>query len=149
MKTTALLLLASLGLLSSAFAHGEVEIGPNGGRILEFSKDETMHGEVTVKDGRFLIALLDKNRKPVAIETQQLTATLGDRSRPEKLPVETQAGKFAVPLVKAGEWVIFQFRPAAKAKPVTARLHYDTAPCGACKKPEWLCICHEEPAAKK
>ena len=149
MKKQILTLLSSLALTAAAFAHGEVEIGPNGGRILEFSKNETMHGEVTVKDGKFTIALLDKDMKPVALAEQELTATSGDRAKPEKLAVEKKDGKFVVPTVKDGEWVIFQYRETAKAKPITARLQYETKACGECKKPEWLCICAAEKGKKK
>lgn len=149
MKKQILALLGSLALTTAAFAHGEVEIGPNGGRILEFSKNETMHGEVTVKDGKFHIALLDKDKKPVALAEQELTATSGDRAKPEKLTVEKKDGKFVIPTVKEGEWIIFQFRESAKAKPVTARLQYDTKPCGECKKAEWLCTCAAEKGKKK
>ena len=51
---TKLLLLTLISTLT--FAHEGVERGPNGGRILEFSKNETMHGEVTLKEGKFQIA---------------------------------------------------------------------------------------------
>ena len=141
MKKQLLTLLSSFVLTAAAFAHSEVELGPNGGRILELSKDQSMHGEVTVKDGKFQIALLDKGMKPVALAARELTATSGDRAKPEKLAVEKNDGKFIVPTVKEGEWIIFQYRETAKAKPITARLQYDTKPCGECKKPEWLCIC--------
>jgi len=141
MKKQLLTLLSSLALTAAAFAHGEVEIGPNGGRILEFSKDETMHGELLLKDGKFVISLLDKNMKPVALAEQELTATSGDRSKPEKFTVEKKDGKFVVPTVKEGEWIIFQFKDSAKAKPITARMQYDTKTCGTCKAAEWLCEC--------
>jgi hypothetical protein len=144
MKKTILNLIALLVLASaSAFGHGGIELGPNGGRILEFSKNETMHGEVTVKDGKFHVALLDKNMKPVALEAQELTATSGNREKPEKLSVEKKDGKFVVPTVKEGEWIIFQFKENAKAKAVTARLEYDTAVCSKCKAPEWVCECEK------
>src|SRR6187399_164839 len=140
MKKHILTLLSSLALNAAASAHSDVELGPNGGRILEFSKDQSVHGEVTVKDGKFHIAVLDKDMKPVALEDQSLTATSGDRAKPEKLIVEKKDGKFVVPTVKEGEWIIFQFKDTAKSKPITARLQYDTKVCGECKKPEWLCI---------
>jgi len=149
MKQSMLILLAALLLNSSAAAHGDVELGPHGGRILEFSKNETIHGEVLVKDNHFHIALLDKDMKPVALVEQDLTATSGDRAKPEKLTVEKKDGAFVVPAVKAGEWVIFQFRDNAKAKPVTARLQYDLTVCGACKEPEWVCKCAAKSAKEK
>ncbi len=149
MKKNIASFLITLALSASAFAHGEVELGPNGGRILEFSKNDSMHGEVTVKDGNFHIAVLDKAMKPVALAEQTLTATSGDKAKPEKLTVEMKDGKFVVPAVKEGEWIIFQYRETAKAKPITARLQYDTHACGECKKPEWLCVCASEKGKKK
>ena len=82
---TKLLLLSLITTLT--FAHEGVELGPNGGRILEFSKDETMHGEVTVKGDKFHIAVLDKDMKPVTMNEQTLTAVTGDRAAPQKLTV--------------------------------------------------------------
>jgi len=149
MKQTILTLLVGLALSASAAAHGEVEIGPHGGRILEFSKNETMHGELLVKDNQFHITLLDKDMKRVALGEQELTATSGDRAKPEKLAVEKKDGTFVVPVIKAGEWVIFQFRENAKAKPVTARLQYDLTSCGTCKSPEWLCKCAAKESKEK
>ncbi|MDZ4405539.1 hypothetical protein [Prosthecobacter sp.] len=130
-----------------AFAHEGVELGPNKGRILEFSKNETMHGEVIVKGDKFHIALLDKDKKPVAMDKQTLTATTGERDKPVKLAVEKDAKGFVVPVVKAGEWLILQYKNSPDAKAVTARLEYNTSTCEECKKAEWLCEC--KPAAEK
>lgn len=149
MKKQLLTLLSSLALAVSALAHGEVEVGPNGGRILEFSKNETMHGEVIFKDGKFHIALLDKDKKPVALGEQTLTASGGPTNKAEKLAVEKTDGKFVVPAVKAGEWLILQFKDNAKAKAITARMQYDTSICSACKEPEWLCKCDQNADKKK
>lgn len=124
-----------------AVGHGGVEIGPNGGRILEFSKNETMHGEVTVKGDKFHIAVLDKDMKQVAMDKQSLTAITGDRNSPTKLEVTKDAKGFLVPLVKAGDWLIVQFKLAPDAKAITARLEYNTSTCPECKGPEWLCKC--------
>lgn len=143
--TTLILALSS----TFAFGHGAIETGPNGGRILEFSKNETMHGEVTVKDGKFHVAILDKEMKPVSLADQKLTITGGDRNNPEKLPVEKQGDHFTAPTVKDGQWVIFQFRETSSAKPVTARFQYETSTCGECKKVEWLCACGSDEAKKK
>jgi uncharacterized glyoxalase superfamily protein PhnB len=140
-KLTTLLLTLTAAL---AFGHSGVELGPNGGRILEFSKNETMHGEVTVKDGQFHIALLDKDMKPVAIADQTLAATTGDRDDPQKLVVSKTEKGFTLPLVKAGAWLIVQFKADAKAKAVTARLEYNTENCGGCNAAEWLCKCKKE-----
>ncbi len=141
MKKHILTILSSLILSAVAMAHGDIELGPNGGRILEFSKNESMHGEVLFKDNQFHISLLDKDMKPVVIADQELTATSGDRSKPEKFAVEKRDNKFIVPAVKSGEWIIFQFKDNAKAKAITARLQYDLTTCSACKEPEWICQC--------
>src|SRR5687768_15226675 len=140
-KLTALLLALTTTI---AFGHGGVELGPNGGRILEFSKNESMHGEVTVKEGKFHIALLDKDLKPMKVEAQSLTATGGTREKPAKLEVTKDATGFTLPVVKEGQWLIVQFKETPKAKAVTARLEYDTSICDGCKKAEWLCECKPE-----
>lgn len=144
-KLTALLLSLTTAI---AFGHGGVELGPNKGRILEFSKNESMHGEVTVKEGKFQIALLDKDMKPVKVEAQALTATGGTREKPAKLEVTKTETGFTVPVVKEGEWLILQYKDTANGKAVTARLHYDTGNCEGCSKPEWLCECKEEEPKK-
>ena len=141
---TKLMTLALALVAGVAFGHGGVELGPNGGRILEFSKNETMHGEVTVKDGKFQIALLDKDKKPVKVVDQTLTATTGDRKSPVKLEVTKDEKGFSIPAVKPGEWLIVQFKESAKAKPITARMEYNTSECSECKSPEWLCKCKKE-----
>jgi hypothetical protein len=109
---TKLILLTLISTLT--FAHEGVERGPNGGRILEFSKNETMHGEVLVKGDKFHIAVLDKDMKPVAMAEQTLTATTGDRESPTKLAVEKDAKGFVVPVVKSGDWLILQFKNSSK-----------------------------------
>lgn len=135
----------ALALLSPiAFGHSGVELGPNGGRILELSKNETLHGEVSLKDGNFHMALLDKNMKPAEIGDRTVTVTSGDRNKPSKLKVEKQGDHFVFPVVKEGEWVIVQLRESAKASPVTARFQYDPSECAKCKSAEWLCKCSAE-----
>ena len=143
---TKLLILSLITTLT--FAHEGVELGPNGGRILEFSKDETMHGEVTVKGDKFHIAVLDKDMKPVTMNEQTLTAVTGDRAAPQKLTVEKDAKGFVVPVVKPGDWLILQYKNSAAAKAITARLEYNTANCEGCSNAEWLCKCKPE-AEKK
>ncbi len=153
MKTPTLLKITVaivLALTAHAYAHSDVKIGPNGGRILDFSTDQTVHGEVVAKDGAFHIALLDKDMKPLALAQQSLTATTGDRTQPEKLTVETKDGKFIVPLQPGDDhWTIFQFRQTPEAKLVTARLRYIATPCVECGKPDWLCECAVKAEAEK
>lgn len=140
-KLTALILALSA---SFALAHEGIELGPNKGRILEFSSNETIHGEVTEKDSKLHIAILDKDMKPVAVEAQSLTATAGSRQKPVKLEVAKDAAGFTIPAPGAGEWLIVQFKNADDSKPITARLNFDTKTCGPCGKPEWRCACAEK-----
>ena len=143
---TKLILLATL-LTRLAFGHEGVELGPNGGRILEFSDNETRHGEVIVQGDTFHIAVLDRDLKPVAMSQQSLTATTGDRSKPVKLAVTKDAKGFVIPMVKAGDWLILRYKDHADAKAVTARFEYNTATCDGCQTQEWLCKC--KPDAEK
>lgn len=141
MKIKLLTLLSILALSVVAFPHGGAEIGPSGGRVLEFSKDETMHGELTEKGGKLRVEVLDKDLKPVVLNAQELTATTGDRTAPVKLTVSKEGKYFVLPTPKEGEWLILQYKENASAKPITARVEWDTKPCEECKNPEWLCKC--------
>jgi hypothetical protein len=138
-KLTTIILALTAGF---ALAHEGIELGPNKGRILEFSSDETMHGEVTEKEGKLHIALLDKDMKTVLVEGESLTATAGTRQAPLKLEVakDSKSG-FIIPAPKEGEWIIMQFKRSGSDKTITARLLYDTTVCGPCEKPEWRCAC--------
>ena len=127
-----------------AFGHGDIELGPNKGRILEFSTNETMHGEVTEKDGKLHIAVLDKDMKPVKVDAQALVATAGTREKPAKLEVAKDAAGFTLPVPGEDEWLILQFKGDATAKSVTARLHYNTKTCPPCGQPEWRCACGDK-----
>jgi hypothetical protein len=140
-KLTALILAITA---SFAFGHGEIELGPNKGRILEFSTNESMHGEVTAKDGKLHIAVLDKDMKPVKVEAQSLTANGGTREKPVKLEVTKSESSFTITPPKNGEWLIIQFKESASAKTITARMMYDGKECGTCKNPEWLCTCGQK-----
>lgn len=124
-----------------AFGHGDIELGPNKGRILEFSTNETMHGEVTAKEGKLHIAVLDKDMKPVKPEAQSLTATGGTREKPVKLEVTKGESGFTITAPKNDEWLIVQYKESDSAKPITARMLYDAKKCSTCESVEWLCTC--------
>ena len=141
-KTLTLMFLALTAGL--AFGHEGIELGPNKGRIVEFSDNETLHGEVTVKDGKMHVALLDKDMKPVKVDAQALVATAGTREKPAKLEVAKDAAGFTLPVPGEDEWLILQFKGDATAKSVTARLHYNTKTCPPCGQPEWRCACEEK-----
>lgn len=142
MKTKLIALLLALAA-GPAVAHEGIELGPNKGRIIEFSTDESVHGEVTEKDGKLHISLLDKEMKPMKIEAQALTATAGTRQMPVKLEVTKDESQFTLPVPKEDEWLILQYKATADAKSITARLHFNIKTCGPCGNPEWRCACAE------
>jgi|SRR5687768_13916506 hypothetical protein len=131
-------------------AHSDKEIGPNGGRILEFSTNQSLHGEVTFTNGTFFVAVLDKKMKPLPLEEQSLVVTGGTRSNPEKPKVEKRGDHFTFPALKGDSYMlVFQFQENAAAKPIIARFEFDKATCPTCKKGEWLCDCHVKKTADK
>jgi hypothetical protein len=140
MKTKLSTLLLAL-TASFAFGHGDIELGPNKGRILEFSTNETLHGEVTAKQDKLHIAVLDKDMKPVKVEAQTLTATAGTRDKPVKLEVTKTESGFTLNAPQDGEWLILQYKDSGSAKAITARMHFDNKKCATCESVEWLCAC--------
>lgn len=157
MKASLLTLAAVLLLgVTRAHAHGGVALGPNGGRLLEFSENETLHGEVTLTNGFFHVALLDKALKPVELQEQSLTVTGGDRQKPEKPEVRREGNRFVFPALKGDDYLlVLRFKATPQARAVTARFEFDATTCSGCQHPEWLCRCGDEddkpkaaPAAK-
>lgn len=142
MKTKLTLMFLAL-TAGFAFGHGDIELGPNKGRILEFSTNETMHGEVTEKDGKLHIAVLDKDMKPVKVDAQSLVVTGGTREKPVKVEITKVADGFTLPAPADGEWLIMQYKESADAKAITARLNFNTKKCDPCGQPEWRCACEE------
>ena len=139
-------ILVTTWLLSlAAWGHAGAPLGPNGGRMLEFSKDGSLHGELTLTNGTFRVALLDKNRKPVALDQQSLTVQGGDRNRPEKPAVTRDGNSFTFPALAGEKYpLVFQFRATPNGRAVTARMTFDASICSACKQPEWRCQCGED-----
>jgi hypothetical protein len=143
MKTKLTTILLAL-TATFALAHEGIELGPNKGRIVEFSTNETMHGEVTLKDGKLHIALLDKDMKPVKVAAQTLTATAGTREKPQKLAITQDETGFTLPTPGEDEWLILQYKETPETKAITARIQYDTSICEPCKNAEWRCACGEK-----
>lgn len=142
MKTsiTALLILATIAAVS--LAHESITFGPNGGKLFALDSPATPNAEVLVKEGQFIVGLFDKSKKPIALETQALTITAGERSAPKKLAVTKAANSFTAPLPAGDDyWAIFQLKETPSKKPLTFRVHYQTKACPECQKPEWLCEC--------
>ncbi|MES2983160.1 MAG: hypothetical protein V4727_12680 [Verrucomicrobiota bacterium] len=140
-KLTAIIIALTAGF---ALAHEGIELGPNKGRILEFSTDETMHGEVTQKGDKLHIALLDKDMKLVKADAHSVTATAGTREQPVKMEVTKDETGFTLNAPKEGEWIILQYKESETGKSITARLHFNTKVCAPCGNPEWRCACGEK-----
>jgi hypothetical protein len=137
-----LLLLASCFATHLARAHGAVDLGPNKGRLLEFSRDKSVRGEIVLKEGEFRVGLLDKDLKPLPIATQSLAVITGDRDNPTTLKVEVKENQFAFPQhQKEKHHLILRYRVAPDSLPVTVRVPFDPSECSGCKQPEWLCTC--------
>ena len=150
MKTTLLTALASLAIALPCFAHQDIEIGANGGRVFDLGSKNTPHLEVAAKDGKFVVYLLDAKGTSAPLGERTLAITAGDRSKPEKLAVEKTGATFTAAIPKGDEFpVVFQVREKEGAKPLTARMNYDAKPCPECKKPEWMCACGSKEKKKK
>ncbi|MHA3773075.1 hypothetical protein ACXR0O_16205 [Verrucomicrobiota bacterium sgz303538] len=148
MKTRIATLLTSLALAASALAHGDVELGPNGGRLVEFGDHTDIHAEVALKDGKFVIGLYDeKAKKEIPVTDQKLTITHKEANK--KLTPELKDGKWALAKPEGDDfWLIMQLKDNDKAKARNGRLHYDATKCSACNNPEWLCKCAEKEEKK-
>lgn len=142
-------LLAMLALPLHALAHGSAPLGPKGGRLVPLSADQSLQGEVTFKEGRFFVELLDRDLKPVTLGDQTLSVVGGDRSQPQRPEVSRDGNRFVFPALKGTRYLlVLQYRATASAKPVNARFEYDATKCGSCQNPEWLCRCPAETPAK-
>ncbi len=142
MKQSLLTLALGLLLAARALAHGDFELGPNGGRWLDFSENQTLFGEVTLTNGVFRVALFDRAKQPVAVTDQVLTVTGGDRNRPSRPEVKKEGTGFSFPALKGDKYpLVLQLRPQPGMRPVTARFTFDAEVCGDCKRQEWLCNC--------
>src|SRR5687768_13788147 len=127
-KLTVTMATLILFTLSQVFAHSDAELGPSGGRIVEFSTNQTLHGEVTLTNGQFRVSILDKNMKPVTLTEQTLSVIGGDRKSPEKPKVEKQGNQFVFPALKGNSYlVVLQFKESPSAKQINARFEYDSS----------------------
>lgn len=149
MKKHILSALAILALAATtAFAHGDVEIGPNGGRVVDLG-DKAPSAEVVLQGGNFVISLYDEGAKKTVPATAQSLSIVHKESG-KKLEAKLADGKWTVAKPDGKDfWLILTLKDDAKSKGRTGRLHYDEAICGDCKSPEWICKCAEQKKAKK
>lgn len=148
MKKYILALLSSLAITAGAYAHGDVELGPNGGRLVAFGDHDALHAEVVLKDGKFVIGLYDEEKKKEVPATGQVL-TITHKEKSAKLTPELKDGKWIVAKPEGDDfWLMFGLKADAKAKAKSGRLHYDATICSDCKAAEWICKCSEEKEKK-
>ena len=149
MKRILTTLLASLALAASALAHGDVELGPNGGRLVPFGEKNPLHAEVTLDGSNFVIGLYDEEaKKMIPAASQVLTITQKETNK--KLEPVLKDGKWTV-AKPAGKdfWLIMTLKDDPKGKSRVGRLHYDETICPDCGAQEWVCRCSENKGKKK
>jgi hypothetical protein len=131
MKRILIAAIAAVVLATSTYAHERITIGPKGGRVVYLDSTSVPNVEFVVnKDNRAEIALLDKERKPIALTDHAITVTAGPRASAKKLTVEKQADSFLTEAIPADApyTVVIQIKENAKAKPLIARVNFNPAP---------------------
>ena len=149
MKTILLSATLALRLAAASFGHQDIEIGPNGGRVFDLDSKTTPHMEIGVKDSKFVVHLLDAKDKPIPLGERTLTISAGERSNPQKLSVQKSGDAWTAPVPKGEAFpAIFRVYEKGDAKPLTARVNYDSKRCPECQKAEWLCACGSKKTKK-
>ena len=136
----AILTLGLLVLAGSALGHEAVTIGPDGGRVVYLDSTAVPNVEFLVNaEGRAEIHLLDKDRKPIALDPITIQVTAGPRGGAKKLDGEKQGTKYITAPVPDGApfYIVAQIKPSADATALTARLNYDPRPAES-GKPAYL-----------
>lgn len=139
MKIT-LLALALTAAALVATGHEAVTIGPNGGRVVYLDSTAIPNVEFVVNaEGKAEIYLLDKDRKPLALDAISVAVTAGPRGSAKKLDGAPQGTKYVTSPVPDGApyFIVAQIKPSAGAKALTARLDYDPKPAES-GKPAYL-----------
>jgi hypothetical protein len=140
MKRILITLITAAVLATASHAHERITIGPKGGRVIYLDSPSIPNVEFLVnKDGQAEIALLDKERKPLALEERNITVTAGPRASAKKLAVEKKGDAFLTEKIPAGApyTVVIQIKDKANAKPLFARVNYNPAPAPS-GKPTYL-----------
>ena len=137
-KTIVTLSLTAIALVATA--HEAVTIGPNGGRVVYLDSTAVPNAEFLVNaEGRAEIYLLDKDRKPLALDKITLEVTAGPRGGAKKLEGEAQGTKYVTSALPDGApyFIVAQIKAGADAKALTARINYDPKPVES-GKPAYL-----------
>lgn len=99
----AILTLALVAAAPFATAHEAVTIGPNGGRVVYLDSTAVPNAEFFVNaEGKAEIHLLDKDRKPLALDVITVEVTAGPRGGAKKLEGEAQGTKYVTAALPDG-----------------------------------------------
>jgi hypothetical protein len=128
-------------LVSASFAHERITIGPKGGRVIYVDSTTIPSVEFVVnKENKAEITLLDKERKPIAPNEQNVVITAGPRASAKKLNVEKQGESFVTTeqLPSGAPYaVIMQVKEKPGSKSMTLRVNYDPTPAKS-GKPNYI-----------
>jgi hypothetical protein len=137
MKRILVTLITAAVLATASHAHERITIGPKGGRVVYLDSTTIPNVEFVVnKDGQAEISLLDKERKPLALEGRSITVTAGPRASAKKLTVEVKGDSFVTEKMPDGApyTVVIQIKDK---KPLIARVTYNPTPAKS-GKPTYL-----------
>lgn len=136
----AILTLALGAVALVATAHEAVTIGPNGGRVVYLDSTAVPNVEFIVNaEGKVEIYLLDKGRKPLALDGITVEVTAGPRGDAKKLDGAAQGTKYVTAPLPDGApyYIVAQIKSGDGVKSLTARLNYDPKPVES-GKPAYL-----------
>ncbi len=136
--SVSILVLSAVALVATA--HEAVTIGPNGGRVVYLDSTAVPNVEFIVNaEGKAEIYLLDKDRKPLALDAITVEVTAGPRGGAKKLVGEAQGTKYVTATLPDGApyYIVAQIKPDDRARALTARLNYDPKPAES-GKPAYL-----------
>lgn len=116
--------------------------GPTGGRMITSVQP---HVEFLItKEKKVEIRFFDEANKVVAPGTQEISVTLGDRSKPTKLTFTKDGDKLVsdkvIPVGNDYPTVV-QIKADSKAKAVNEKFNLNLDSCPTCQHQEYNCIC--------
>lgn len=148
LKIAAILALAAVPLRAAekkhdhAHDHSEVKIGPTNGRLLTAVEP---HVEFLVTaDKKVELRFVDDDNKVVAPGSQEITVTMGERSKPTKLTFTKEGDKLVSdkPVPEGNDYpTVVQIRAKAGAKPVNEKFNLNMSKCPTCENAEYNCKC--------
>lgn len=135
-------LTAAFLLPSSPARAGQLEAGPNGGRIVGAPPDQA---ELLISpDGIVTVTFLDAERKPAPPGTRSAAVFAQLDSGKKEIALRPEGDTFVStePLPEPeGYTLVVQTRATPEGKPVNTRVTYNVQVCGGCHLAEYACTC--------